>query len=812
MKKYAIITFLLCLLLSAAQFIYANGPIDDPSFENFASSLWSVYSTDDPAVSPVPIEAGGIGIGSTFSLLYPPYVPDGSCICGLQSSGEKKNAGIYQSFMWSGAPATISLTARAYSVQLPENGGQPYDNGCRVRMGLVSAETTNPADVTNWVVFPWSNEWQTLKMTISETGEYTIFIEGVQPTDGMITTTDWDNIVFTECQFVKITDTPNAVINTDADHPDTSMIIEWTTDVPSTSQLDYGTDSSYGQTLYDYSLKTDHKVVINNLTPSTTYHYKITCGAPDHMNITSSDLTFKTPIQFSNIATSYSVNSNDVVVTWNTDVPTTSQIAYGLTSCDTYTTEDTTLVTSHSITLTGLDENKDYNFKVIGRNQPKYTDATSAMQSFHTLPYVSSSLKNGSFEDINDGSHSIFPWVQYDTVISGCGTSPIDGLVSSPFPVKYSEICPINIAPYDGSYFVGAASYFGYENGGVFQRVKYPAGQTCILSARYLTYTMGGSQTDTQLRLGIDPNGGTDPLSSDVKWKTAISSTNDSQWHLASLTAQAGDNGQITVFLDIVQDWTIPWHIVAVDDVVLGAPNTFSIGELKSSSNPCGTIEDKIVTCVEDTAIPYLNSQYTKAYVEDDNRTSGVCVLFDPQNGDIPAVGSRVTVTGYLEKFNKEASLIANDWKMDIMPYQLPAPLAMPQKFVGGKSINQDALYGSTGLCNVGLRVRLFGRVSSYDLPDAGIAAGNDATVYFDDGSKLLDHTPTDGTDPVYGIRAHLKANQSYGIKAGDYLIVTGVLSIEKVDPDSTANSGDEYYAYTIVTNSGDDWSIASAK
>lgn len=64
------------------------------------------------------------------------------------------------------------------------------------------------------------------------------------------------------------------------------------------------------------------------------------------------------------VATS-SITGTSAVITWTTNEPATSQSNYGLTtSYGTTTTLDATLVTSHSITLTGLNPNTTYNFRV----------------------------------------------------------------------------------------------------------------------------------------------------------------------------------------------------------------------------------------------------------------------------------------------------------------------------------------------------------------------------------------------------------------------------------------------------------------
>ena len=60
------------------------------------------------------------------------------------------------------------------------------------------------------------------------------------------------------------------------------------------------------------------------------------------------------------------LTSTSVSISWTTDEPSTSQVDYGLTqpNYSTTTTLDTILVTSHSVTLTGLTAGATYNFRV----------------------------------------------------------------------------------------------------------------------------------------------------------------------------------------------------------------------------------------------------------------------------------------------------------------------------------------------------------------------------------------------------------------------------------------------------------------
>ena len=57
------------------------------------------------------------------------------------------------------------------------------------------------------------------------------------------------------------------------------------------------------------------------------------------------------------------------IVTWTTDEAASSQVSYGVTTTYTYsTTLDPTLVTSHSVMLTGLMPGTTYNFDVMSAN------------------------------------------------------------------------------------------------------------------------------------------------------------------------------------------------------------------------------------------------------------------------------------------------------------------------------------------------------------------------------------------------------------------------------------------------------------
>ncbi|MBN1424991.1 fibronectin type III domain-containing protein [Candidatus Fermentibacteria bacterium] len=55
----------------------------------------------------------------------------------------------------------------------------------------------------------------------------------------------------------------------------TSVTVVWTTDVPSSSVVEYGLTTTYGTTVTDATLVTDHAVDLTGLTPGTIYHFRV---------------------------------------------------------------------------------------------------------------------------------------------------------------------------------------------------------------------------------------------------------------------------------------------------------------------------------------------------------------------------------------------------------------------------------------------------------------------------------------------------------------------------------------------------------
>lgn len=77
----------------------------------------------------------------------------------------------------------------------------------------------------------------------------------------------------------------------------TSATITWTTDLPSTSRVDWGTTTAYaGATspLFEPSYVTSHSITITGLVTATLYHFRVGSAPGGSVATFSTDQTFTT--------------------------------------------------------------------------------------------------------------------------------------------------------------------------------------------------------------------------------------------------------------------------------------------------------------------------------------------------------------------------------------------------------------------------------------------------------------------------------------------------------------------------------------
>ncbi|MDO8426418.1 MAG: CFI-box-CTERM domain-containing protein [Deltaproteobacteria bacterium] len=170
-----------------------------------------------------------------------------------------------------------------------------------------------------------------------------------------------------------------------------SAAINWVTDEPSDSQVDYGTSASYGgATPLDSAKTASHVQALSGLSPAAAYSFRVLSRDAAGNLTASGNFTFttnapadSTPPAISNVQVA-DIAAGSATVTWTTDEPSTSQVEYGpssaLGSAGAY---DPSLNTVHSVGLLGLSSYTLYDFRVKSSDAAGNASA-SAISSFRT--------------------------------------------------------------------------------------------------------------------------------------------------------------------------------------------------------------------------------------------------------------------------------------------------------------------------------------------------------------------------------------------------------------------------------------------
>ncbi|MBZ5538784.1 MAG: fibronectin type III domain-containing protein [Acidobacteriia bacterium] len=153
-----------------------------------------------------------------------------------------------------------------------------------------------------------------------------------------------------------------------------SATINWTTDEPSDSQVEYGTTTSYGNfSTLSSSLVSNHSVVLSGLSAATTYYFRVRSrdGSGNLALSTGFSLTTQVVAQsltvFNVLVTN--VASRQATIQWTTNLPSTSQVEYGTSiRLGALSALDPALVTDHTVTLTNLKGGRTFYFRVSSKD------------------------------------------------------------------------------------------------------------------------------------------------------------------------------------------------------------------------------------------------------------------------------------------------------------------------------------------------------------------------------------------------------------------------------------------------------------
>jgi hypothetical protein len=142
-----------------------------------------------------------------------------------------------------------------------------------------------------------------------------------------------------------------------ADLGSSSAVIEWDTDRPATSVVEYGLTDTYGMDASPGALlTTEHSVIVSGLAYGTLYHFRAVSTDGYGTTVASADSTFTTapveptgpPVIETLVADQASASW--ALVTWATDRPATSEVRYGTRGVlDCRSPRDTTLTCEHAV-------------------------------------------------------------------------------------------------------------------------------------------------------------------------------------------------------------------------------------------------------------------------------------------------------------------------------------------------------------------------------------------------------------------------------------------------------------------------------
>jgi hypothetical protein len=166
--------------------------------------------------------------------------------------------------------------------------------------------------------------------------------------------------------------------------PTSTQLVSWQTNVASTSSVNYGKVGSGGVDIQNSTLKTDHEIKISSLEDDSEYFIVAQSRDKDGNLAISDRQQFRTaldtrPPKVSEVSIETSIRGTgaeargQVVVSWKTDEPSMSQVAYAEGSSasvfNSKTAEDGALTTDHLVIVSDLPTSRVYSIQPLSRDK-----------------------------------------------------------------------------------------------------------------------------------------------------------------------------------------------------------------------------------------------------------------------------------------------------------------------------------------------------------------------------------------------------------------------------------------------------------
>jgi len=170
-----------------------------------------------------------------------------------------------------------------------------------------------------------------------------------------------------------------------------SATIKFTTNEICISTIEYGTSTSYSNSISGSESTKEHTITITNLKPSTEYQYKVSVKDPSDNSIESSNYNFTTEAEKDTtkpeiVTGPYAtfVSENSAVIEWETDEQADGRVTFGISTSTEKYVYNYSYQLRHKMTLTNLKSDQKYLYKVISKDAAQ-NEVKSGEFSFNTL-------------------------------------------------------------------------------------------------------------------------------------------------------------------------------------------------------------------------------------------------------------------------------------------------------------------------------------------------------------------------------------------------------------------------------------------
>ena len=197
-----------------------------------------------------------------------------------------------------------------------------------------------------------------------------------------------------------------------------SATVTWSTDIPSTGNVYYGTTTPPATTKADTNSSTRHSISLSSLKANTKYYLKVDAKNPRSTTVTTSSIIdFKTPADPSPLPVivegplDQDVSDTGAYIFWKTDKPASSGVSYNDGTAYGVASDDTMTIV-HNVRLSSLTPSTQYSYTVASKDEMGNGPVISAPLTFNTIepktPQPPKIIENSMVVNTTDVTADVF--------------------------------------------------------------------------------------------------------------------------------------------------------------------------------------------------------------------------------------------------------------------------------------------------------------------------------------------------------------------------------------------------------------------